>query len=106
MNTIDIKPRPCGIYNLEEVLWLKCIISWERQGEQSLGLFRMRKNHLEHLCNSPSTLLQHLILWISRKEIRTPTKYSKLPDAGDTDHTVRNTALKFPMAQFTNYMPR
>ena len=35
---------------LKEALLLKCILSWERQGEQSLGLFSTHENHLQLLC--------------------------------------------------------
>lgn len=49
-----------------------------------------------------SPFLQHLILWGSGKEIRTFTKYPRIPDAGDTDYI----AVESPMAQFTNCVPR
>ena len=35
---------------LKEALLLKCILSWERQGEQSLRLFSTHENHLQLLC--------------------------------------------------------
>lgn len=90
---------------LKAALLLKCIMSWERQGNSSCG----SSVHKRIICSTcvpigfpASPFLQHLILWVSGKETRTFTRYSRVLDAGDADYI----ALESPMAQLTNCMPR